>query len=316
MVLSKAKKAEIFARVERLLDEYPKFLVVNADNVGSKQLQQLRQELRGKAEIIMGKNTMVRKKVRMMMEAGKHHEMEQMLPLLVGNVGFCFTTIDLKECRDILLANKVPAAAKAGTIAQCDVNIPAGPTGMEPTLTSFFQVLNIQTKINKGQIEIMQDVHILKEGEKVGSSEVALLQKLNIMPFSYSLKVVQCMDNGSMYHPKVLDITEENILSYMLSGLQNIAAVSLAVDYPTAASAPHSIANGFKNLMYVALGSDVTFGRVEKLKAILDDPEALAALAAAAPAAAAPAGGAAPAAAAAPAPAEEEEEDAAFDLFD
>lgn len=34
---------------QSLLDEYPKAFIVNADNVGSKQMQQIRQALRGKA---------------------------------------------------------------------------------------------------------------------------------------------------------------------------------------------------------------------------------------------------------------------------
>ncbi|KAA8492277.1 60S acidic ribosomal protein P0 [Porphyridium purpureum] len=309
------KKVKYFSRLEQLLGQYPKFLLVNADNVGSKQLQELRIQLRGSTEICMGKNTMMRKCIRGLVK--KNPALEQLLPKLVGNVGFVFTTMDLKECRDILLSNKVPAGAKAGTLAQCDVTIPAGPTGMEPTLTSFFQILNIQTKINKGAIEIIADVHLLTKGEKIGSSEVALLQKLKLMPFSYALQVIDIYDNGSMYDPKVLDITEADIVAHMVTGLKNVAAISLAADYPTAASVPHSIASGFSNLMYVALGSDVTFPRVEKLKALLDDPEALAALAAAAPAAGSAAAAPAAAAAAAPEPEpEEEEEEADFDLFD
>ena len=63
--------------------------------------------------------------------------------------------------------------------------------------------------------------------------------------------------------------------------------VSLAIGYPTAASAPHSIANGLKNLMAIAAETDITFAAAEKLKAYLADPSAFAV--AAAPAAAPPA---------------------------
>jgi large subunit ribosomal protein LP0 len=308
-----SKKQDYFKRLERLFDEYDKFFLVNADHVGSKQLQELRITLRKTSEILMGKNTMMRKAIRGMLP--KHPELDVLIPKLVGNVGLVFTKGDLKEIRDTMENKKVPAAAKAGTIAQCDVTIPAGPTGMEPTMTAFFQVLNIPTKINKGQIEILSDVHILKEGEKVGSSEVALLQKMGVTPFSYALKVLDIMETGYMFSPKVLDISSDDIKNHMIAGLNNIAAVSLAADYPTAASLPHSLANGFQNLMYVALGSGVSFKHVEKVKDILDNPEALAALAASA----APAAGAA--AAGAPAAEEkkveeEEEEETGFDLFD
>jgi len=66
------------------------------------------------------------------------------------------------------------------------------------------QALNIASKINKGQVEIVADVHLIKEGAKVGSSEAALLQKLNVKPFQYALKPQAVYDNGTIYDPKLL----------------------------------------------------------------------------------------------------------------
>merc|ERR1711879_923034 len=90
-------------------------------------------------------------------------------------------------------------------IAPCDVTIPAGDTGLEPTQTAFLQALNIATRINKGQIMILNDVKLLTEGEKVGASQATLLQKLKIRPFHYGLQVLSIFDDGSVYGPKVLD---------------------------------------------------------------------------------------------------------------
>ena len=47
------------------------------------------------------------------------------------------------------------------------MTVPAGNTGLEPTKTSFFQALNINTKITKGTVEILKDEHIIKAGDKV-----------------------------------------------------------------------------------------------------------------------------------------------------
>ena len=86
---------------------------------------------------------------------------------MVGNVGFVFTNEDLTEIRDILLSNKKEAPAKAGAIAPLDVFVPAGNTGQGPEKTSFFQALAIPTKITKGTIEILSDIHLIKKDEKV-----------------------------------------------------------------------------------------------------------------------------------------------------
>merc|ERR1711976_526201 len=112
-------KSNYFMKITQLFDEYPKCFIVNADNVGSKQMQQIRQALRDKAVVLMGKNTMMRKAIRGHLE--NNPALEKLLPHIKGNVGFVFTKEDLTEIRDMLLANKVPAAARAGAIAPCDV---------------------------------------------------------------------------------------------------------------------------------------------------------------------------------------------------
>merc|ERR1712029_1034634 len=148
-------KANYFTKLQELLDEYPKCFIVGADNVGSKQMQEIRIALRGK-------NTMMRKVIRGQLD--KNPDLEKLLPHVKMNVGFVFTKMELTEIRDLLLANKKEAPAKAGAIAPIDVTIPAQNTGMGPEKTSFFQALSIPTKITKGTIEIIQDVPIIKVG--------------------------------------------------------------------------------------------------------------------------------------------------------
>uniref|UniRef100_A0A8C2A442 Large ribosomal subunit protein uL10 n=1 Tax=Cyprinus carpio TaxID=7962 RepID=A0A8C2A442_CYPCA len=131
-------KSNYFLKIIQLLDDFPKCFIVGADNVGSKQMQTIRLSLRGKAVVLMGKNTMMRKAIRGHLE--NNPSLERLLPHIRGNVGFVFTKEDLTEVRDLLLANKVPAAARAGAIAPCEVTVPAQNTGLGPEKTSFFQL--------------------------------------------------------------------------------------------------------------------------------------------------------------------------------
>merc|ERR1711953_1412864 len=225
-------------------------------------------------------NTMMKKVIRGMMD--EFPEYEKVSPALVENVGFVFTIGDLIECRDLLLENKKAAPALAGATAPVDVIVPAQNTGLGPEKTSFFQALSIQTKIARGTIEIVNPVHLLKPGDKVGLSEATLLNMLKISPFSYGLQVVQCYEEGSLFAPEILDITEEDIRAKFMAGVNNVASVSLNIGYPTLASAPHSIANGLKNLLAVAAATDITFPAAEQMKAYLADPSAFAAAAPAA----------------------------------
>jgi len=277
-------KANYFQRLVQYMDEYPKMFIVGADNVGSKQMQQIRIGLRGTAVVLMGKNTMMRKAIKGHLDANPN--LEKILPHVRGNVGFVFTNGELTEVREKLIENKVRAPARPGAIAPGDVIIPSQNTGLGPEKTSFFQALAIATKISKGTIEIINDVHILKNGEKVGASEAALLNMLNISPFSYGLQVEMVYDSGSIFEPKILDIKPEDLRARFMAGVANVAAVSLEIGYPTVASVPHSIINGFKNLLAVAAVSEVTFKEAETVKEYIKDPSKFAVAAVAAPAAA------------------------------
>jgi len=280
-----AWKANYFVKVVQLLDEYPKCFIVGCDNVGSRQMQTIRTSLRGLAVVLCGKNTMIRKAIRGHLE--NNGQLEKLLPHIKGNVGFVFTKGDLAEVREKLTESKVRAPARAGAIAPLDVIIPAQNTGLGPEKTSFFQALSIPTKISKGTIEIINDVPILKPGDKVGASEATLLNMLNISPFSYGLLIQQVYDSGSIFSPDILDIKPEDLRAKFLAGVANLAAVSLEIGYPTIASVPHSIANGFKNLLALAATSDVEFEQAKTIKEYIKDPSKFAAAAAAAAPAAA-----------------------------
>jgi len=267
-----ARKNAYFEKLIKLIDEYPKIFIVGCDNVGSAQMAKIRHALRGKAVVLMGKNSMIRKAIRGHIENNK--KLESLLPLVRGNIGFVFAKEELSEVKKLITALRVAAPAKSGTIAPCDVTVPAGPTGMEPTQTSFLQALNIQSKITRGQVEIIADVALIKAGNKVGASEANLLAKLDIKPFSYGLVIKTVYDDGAIYNASVLDMTDSDIIAKFQNGVKNVAALSLAIHYPTVASVPHSVINGYKRVLSIGLGTEYTFPKLEEVKKILANPGA------------------------------------------
>jgi len=262
-------------KLNALLSTYSKVFFVLVDNVGSQQMHDTRLQMRGKAEVLMGKNTLIRKVIKDFIAANPGHPCGALTEKIEGNVGMVFTNAPLGEIRDLILANRVPAPARPGAIAPVDVTVPPGPTGCDPGQTSFFQVLQIPTKIQKGQIEITSAVELIKVGDKVGASEAALLQKLNIQPFSYGLIIEAVYDNGSIFSPEVLNITRDVIVSNFTAALNAVAALSLQIGYPTQASIPHSIGNAFKAVVAVVLGLETfTFAEAKPFQAFLADPSA------------------------------------------
>jgi len=274
------RKESLKAKLDRMLNEFKNILICTVDNVGSNQMQKVRIALRGKAELLMGKNTLMRKVVRE--HVARNPQLDALLPHIWGNIGFVFTNSDLKEVRDIVLKNKVPAAAKSGSNAPIDVFIPPGPTGLDPGQTGFFQALNIATKIARGSIEIINQVHLVKKGDKVTSSHVALLTKLDIKPFFYGIVVIRVYEGGSVYDAAVLDLSPADLYAKFFAGVRKLAALSLAIGYPTIASLPHILGNGFRKLLAISLATNYEFKEAKMFKDA----------AASAPAQAAPAAGA------------------------
>ena len=276
------RKEKFFQRVYDTFDKYSRALLVQCNNISARQIHACRKELREHDSLIlMGKNTLIRAALTKRLSEPQEHEedyeerkktwkalpkMEPLLKLLKGNLGVIFTNHDLTDIKEVIDSHAREAPAKVGSIAQCDVWINAGPTGLDPKQTAFFQNLQIPTKIVKTQIEIVADKQIIVEGERVESNEAALLQKLNINPFSYKLKVAHVFDNGNVYGPGVLDITTESILAAYKRVLNNVASISLEVGVPTQASAPHSILRAFKNLVAVTMETDFTFKEADALK--------------------------------------------------
>ncbi|KAK6122070.1 hypothetical protein DH2020_044193 [Rehmannia glutinosa] len=235
--ISKAdKKIAYDQKLCQLLDEYTRVLVAMADNVGSTQLQNIRRGSEGDS----------------------------------GNVGLIFTKGDLKEVSEEVAKYKVGAPARVGLVAPIDVIVPPGNTGLDPSQTSFFrivsnavslQVLNIQLKLTKGTVEIITPVELIKKGDKVGSS-TALLSKLGIRPFSYGLVVISVYDNGSVFSPGVLDLTEDDLIEKFAMGVSMVTSLSLAISYPTLAAATH-------NVLAIAVETDYSFPQADKVKEYL-----------------------------------------------
>ncbi|KAF7459324.1 ribosomal protein RPP0 [Cryptosporidium felis] len=266
------KKKQYFERLAEYATSYPRILIANADHVGSKQMADIRLALRGKAAVLMGKNTMIRTALKQML--GSTPELEKLIELVRLNVGLIFCIDEPSEVRKIIEEYRVPAPARQGVIAPCNVVVPAGATGLDPSQTSFFQALGIATKIVKGQVEIQSDVNLIDEGKKVTASQAVLLQKLNIKPFSYGLKVNNIYDNGNVYSSSVLDITSEDLITRVSEATKYIAAFSKETGIPTQPSVRDGIVSAFRYCAALGLDAEFDFPEMQAIKNALANPSA------------------------------------------
>jgi len=267
----KQRKEPFCEKLQTLFTDFPAVLIVGCNNIGSHHMQKIKKALKDDAIIVKAKNTLIRRALRIVDK--DHQDWQAILPYIKQNVALVFTKGDLSDVKKRLLALRISAPAKVGAFAPEDVWIKKGGTGLEPTKTSFLQALNIASKINKGQIDILQDVLLIRNGAKIGSSESVLLSLLNIKPFSYGLTCNHVYEEGKVYSAKNLDTTTVMIINRFTSTLSVVASISLALGLPTTASIPHSILGAYKNLLAISVETNYVFDQAKLVKEMIENPD-------------------------------------------
>merc|ERR1711957_421281 len=121
--------------------------------------------------------------------------------------------------------------------------------------------------MGKSQVEIVNAVKVIVEGEKITPGQAALLDKLKIRPFYYKMEILNILDHGEVYPAKVLSITHDSILESFGKHAQNVAAVSLAAGIANQASVHHMMLNAFKHLACASMASGFGFKEADRIAA-------------------------------------------------
>lgn len=79
------------------------------------------------------------------------------------------------------------------------------------------------------------------------------------------MKVSKVLQDNAIFDAAVLDLTVDAILAKFKSAIKIQAQLSLGAGLPSAASAPHSILNAFKNLAAVSASCGYEFKEAQAL---------------------------------------------------
>ena len=79
------------------------------------------------------------------------------------------------------------------------------------------------------------------------------------------MEVSKVLQDGSLFDAKVLDLSAASILAKFKNAAGVQASLSLGAGFPTSASAPHSLLNGFKNLVAASAASGFEFAQATAL---------------------------------------------------
>lgn len=228
--VSEAKK-EIVKRFSELIREYPIVGSVNMENLPAPQLQTMREQLRDKVVMLMGKRRLMEIAIN---DCKDKENIEEITPYLKGMPALIFTKENPFTLYKTLQKRKSPAPAKAGQTAPKDIVIPAGPTGFSPgPVIGELGSLGIKAGVEGGKVAVKEDAVVVKEGDTISQKVAGILTRMEIKPMEVGLDLVAVYEEGNILTKDVLAVDEDEIIAQFVQAQKWAFNLTMEAAYPT-----------------------------------------------------------------------------------
>ena len=244
-------KKEIFSDLSELLKKYPVVAVADLQKVRSSQIQEIRKKLRGKAELTVAKNTILRKAAE---KATDKKSIDKFAGAVIGSKVLIFTEMNPYELILFLNKNKVRVPAKGGDIASSDIMVPSGNTGLQPgPVISEFNEAKVPTRIEGGSIFVAKDTVVVEKGETVSTKTASLLSKLGMKPMEAGLALSYAYDNGLVLGPSELAFDLDQMKADFSSAARLAFGVAVEANMMLPETAPFIISKAYRQAVAVSV---------------------------------------------------------------
>ncbi len=247
----KTEKPLEVREIRELASSHKVIGILNMHKLPTKQLQQIRESLRGKATIRMSKKTVMKRSLEGKKELHGRLDGIKMEPALL------FSNENPFRLYKILKDSRTPAAAKPGDIAPKDIIIQQGPTSLPPgPAISTLQKVGLKANVQGGKIAVLQDKVVCKAGEAVSEDLASVLNLLKIEPMEIGLDLVAAYEEGVIYGKDVLDIDQSKYISNLQAAVHQAVNLSLNTGYITKFTAEIAIQKVFMEARSLAIETD------------------------------------------------------------
>ncbi|MFC7199367.1 50S ribosomal protein L10 [Halospeciosus flavus] len=227
------KQEEVDALVE-VIESYDSVGIVKVTGIPSRQLQEMRRELYGTAELRISRNTLLSRALDEVDEG-----VEQLNDYVAGEVGLIATDDNPFGLYKELEASKTPAPINAGEVAPNDIVIPEGDTGIDPgPFVGELQQIGANARIQEGSIKVLEDSVVVEEGDVVSSDVANVLSELGIEPKEVGLDLRAVFSDGVLFESDELAIDVEEYRADIQSAAAGAFNLSVNAVIPNAQSLP------------------------------------------------------------------------------
>lgn len=216
----KPEKLEAVEKLSNKINNANTVMICNFNGLPSNLFHKTRKSLRGKAEIIVSKNSLIKRALE-----------KTNLYLLNDdkyNTAIILSNLSPFEIYKLIKENVVFAPPKPNSIAPEDIVVKAGETSFAPgPMVAELQKYGIKAKIMRGKVIIESDSIVAKKGDKISVGLSTILGKLGITPVEQLLRPVVASDKKTIFSPEILDINVDKYRNKFLVCYQN--ALNLSV---------------------------------------------------------------------------------------
>lgn len=253
--VAKYKKDKV-KQLSTLLKDSKVVCIVNMENLPASALARIRNQLRGKAVILMSKRRLMT--LAIADAKGSKAGLEQLESHLGGMPAFIFTDNDPFKLSMLLKKSRSPASAKPGQTAPRDLIIPAGPTPFSPgPIISELAGVGIKTGVEGGKVTVKMDTLIVREDEKITQKQSDILAKFGVKPMEVGISLVAVYDNGLIFTKKVLEIEPSQYIAQVSEAARDALGLAMGIGYMTKETSELMVAKAFRESKAVALSQGI-----------------------------------------------------------
>lgn len=211
--------------IAELVKAYPVIAIVTLNELPANITAVLRKKLKGKAEVRVAKTRVVKKAFE---ESGVNTS--KIDSIITESVLIIFSKINPFELFSFVKKNKGSAAAREGDVADNDILVQAGDTGLPPgPALSTLKAAGLEVKVAGPTISVSRDKIVAKKGEPIKKEVAEVLGKLNIKPIKIGMKIIGVLDKTEdvFYSASALDMDEEELFEKFVLAHQQMVNLSV-----------------------------------------------------------------------------------------
>ncbi|HEY9207040.1 MAG TPA: 50S ribosomal protein L10 [Candidatus Methanoperedens sp.] len=218
--------------IKKLMSTYSSTGIVGVHGIPSSQLQVMRKNLRGLANIKMCRNSLI---YRALDESSDN--VKQMDKYVDDQTALLFTNENPFKLYKILEKGKTEAPIKPGGIAPKDIIVQKGPTSFPPgPIVGELTGAGIPAGIEGGKVVIRETKTVAKKGDVVNAKLASILSRLEIRPVELGLDLRAVYEKGIVYESGLLSVDETKYISDLTLAVQRAFNLSINSAYPAKAT--------------------------------------------------------------------------------